>query len=855
MLRKICTFVLTGLLLICMLPVAEASGCGTSRLESMSVNGTGFSVGDTVTFQLVATDPYGIYPEYSYSYVMLENKSGYNCNWQKQLPLSGTGTADTYTAGYKFQSGDPAGSYSVAYVCLKNNKHAYTTVDKLNGVCLSNMFKLTLANGTASDKAGPVLGSLTADKTAAAAGETVTFTASAADPSGVQTVKLTLKGPGDPRVIELQPNAAKPGEFTGAFLIADDVASGLYEAESISLWDTLGNTSEYPECGKPLPEAFRFSVAVNNPKLPPSLTSFVTGVRFSPDTVKQGDPIQVSVSVDSKGIALPDKATLNCKCTLCDGGETAAHIPLEKKDAGTYTGSFVIPPEWQPGEYTVGDISFGDAGASVSSTGPKSKVKCEENGKFTLKSVFKGTENASIPLNGGFNDRDGVSAGNITEGDLTGRIEVSGTVGASKVGLYLLRYRLPSAYKSSASDTATHYYMDFRWVGVTPPDTVERCGSCLVLSDGDVAIDTNGVDVALQKNGKPAGLTNPVTAEGNYTVSVKPAAYTSKMSVKCEDEKTGTDSAKFAVDRSAPVIHAFVNVKSNSDIGIKVMTEDASGVSELKWANGARDAAYFEENGESFCGDFSVDAMGTYTVFAEDYLGHASVCVIEINSAIKAMKPGVSKKFAPGYPNKLDIEAKAANGNGSVCAEIYSKDGQWIASANSAGKAGKVYAFTWDGKLDTGNGLGQTDGAYAPASSGGTVYKVMIGVTDRSHNTVYATPQNVKLYSGLKIKSASVTGAKFKAGKGRAGIKFKLSMPSDVVVKIMNAAKTKVYAELKLRDAAADKLLTLYWDGKATSGNTAGLKSGKLVPKGSYRAVIYAGGMSKTLSAKLKVTR
>jgi len=427
--------------------------------------------------------------------------------------------------------------------------------------------------------------------------------------------------------------------------------------------------------------------------------------------------------------------------------------------------------------------------------------------------------------------------------------------------MYLLQYKIPSAYKESASDTATHYYTDFRWIGVSEIDPDEICGdSWLVLAGGDVAVGTGGIGVSLLKNGKPVAVGGTVSAEGIYTVSVKAAAYDlSKTSVKCEDEKSGVYTARFAIDRSEPVIHAFVNIRTDTDIQVKVMTEDLTGVTGLKWAKGTRDTEYFTEGGEDFCGDFSADAFGTYTIYAVDCLNHASVCVFEVNAAAKAMKPGVSKKFVPGYPNKLDISVKSRIiVKGSVSAEIYSKDGKWIASADSYGKDGNKASFAWDGKLDSGNELNSAAGSYAPVSSSGTSYKVMIAVRDSSKNTVYSTPQNVKLYSSLKIKSAAVSNAKFKAvksGKNKAKIRFKLSMASDVVVKIYNSSMKKVYAVLKQKNAEAEKLLALNWNGKATAGNTARLKAGALVPKGIYRAVIYAAGKSKTVSTKLKVSR
>lgn len=246
--------------------------------------------------------------------------------------------------------------------------------------------------------------------------------------------------------------------------------------------------------------------------------------------------------------------------------------------------------------------------------------------------------------------------------------------------------------------------------------------------------------------------------------------------------------------------------------------------------------------------------------FAADH--SLSLASSQISASAPKITPSVKDGFAIGWPNQLKITAKLVSSEPvSVKAEILNAKGKLVASIGPLKdqKSG-TKTFYWNGKATAGNNARLKAGSYAPASAAGTSYMVRVTVTENKANpkTVTSGSTVFKVYTGLKITNAAVTKASFTAlpsGVNKAKIGFKLNRTSNVEVWIYNANKSKVYAKLKLAYVAAKMMKYVYWDGKATAGNTAGLAAGALVPKGQYRAVIYAANTSKTLSTVLNVAR
>jgi ribose transport system substrate-binding protein len=234
----------------------------------------------------------------------------------------------------------------------------------------------------------------------------------------------------------------------------------------------------------------------------------------------------------------------------------------------------------------------------------------------------------------------------------------------------------------------------------------------------------------------------------------------------------------------------------------------------------------------------------------------------KISASAPTITPSAKDGFAIGWPNQLKITTKLNSSSPvSIKAEILNAKGMLVASIGPLqNQKSGTKTFYWNGKATAGNKAKLKAGSYAPASSAGTSYKVRIVVTEAKANpkTVTSNTTSFKAYTGLKITSTTISNSKFTAlpsGANKAKIGFKLSRTSNAEVWIYNSNKSKVYAKLKLAYVPAKKMKYVYWDGKATAGNTAGLVAGALVPKGQYRAVIYAAKTSKTVATVLNVAR
>jgi flagellar hook assembly protein FlgD len=227
-------------------------------------------------------------------------------------------------------------------------------------------------------------------------------------------------------------------------------------------------------------------------------------------------------------------------------------------------------------------------------------------------------------------------------------------------------------------------------------------------------------------------------------------------------------------------------------------------------------------------------------------------------AATPSVTPSGTYGFYIGWPNTLKITSKISTPlPATVKAEILNAKNKLVATTAAAAnqKSGNVSVY-WDGKATKDNKAGLKAGAYAPASSGGTAYYVRFNITNDSMGgaAVLSKTAKFKVYSGLKITSASVSPASFTAGTGKTAVSFKLTKMSNVAVKIYDTSFNKIFAVLNYSWAKPNTACNVYWDGKATAGNTAGLAKGALVPAGSYRVQVFAANTSVKLSTVLNVS-
>lgn len=160
-------------------------------------------------------------------------------------------------------------------------------------------------------------------------------------------------------------------------------------------------------------------------------------------------------------------------------------------------------------------------------------------------------------------------------------------------------------------------------------------------------IQVNHITVPEGMSSAPVSLT-----EGTQTITVD---------VIAPDNTTEQYQIVLDVDHTAPVISLSASPAGSTD-GPVTVTADvygaAGGADNLKWADGARTAAYFAGAGTPFTGDFTVSANGTYTVYARDEAGNEAVNTIAVtNIGDRASTPSEPSPGVQEGPKK-DPEPK-----------------------------------------------------------------------------------------------------------------------------------------------------------------------------------------------------
>ena len=129
-----------------------------------------------------------------------------------------------------------------------------------------------------------------------------------------------------------------------------------------------------------------------------------------------------------------------------------------------------------------------------------------------------------------------------------------------------------------------------------------------------------------------------------------------------------------------PTITLTQNEQNPRQIDVTVRDEDSS-VDQVKWAEGNQTTAYFATNGtrigQGIIGnvirtEFTIDAIGTYTVYAVDEEGNETVETIEITSIEETPEPPEEDVTSPTIETTNEI----INENESVRVNIYVRDTQ-----------------------------------------------------------------------------------------------------------------------------------------------------------------------------------
>jgi uncharacterized protein YjdB len=692
MFRKLTAVFLSLLMVAAFVPVpALAQGDTTPPvLVSFAINATDFNVGDNLAVTIVATDDSsGIDLAPNRALVGFKRKdTDSNVTWFEIKKDTEAGNDDTYIAqGVIDKDVWASGQYYIASILLMDEQENVITYSIENNNL--KMVEFNVTNNVRTDWTGPVMSDLTLSSSSANVGDTITFTITATDPAGLGTGYICIGSAFNAYQtnFQLTVDSANPNVLHGSLTVPDNMPDGKYWMRSVAIADTLGNYSCYEE-GTSLPAELDQTFTINNPQYKPSNgVCKLQSISISPQNAKQGDPVTITVKLDPNGNELANICFVRIGLSAW-GRDSLSTIDfgLDKVSDGVYSRPWILPVNWSTGEYMISDMDITDSTGVHSMQIEKPAEYLEDSWKlkeqkFFIDSIYTGTANTSIALGSSFDPLAGVSAGNTTEGDLTSKIVATGTVDTSKVGVYLITYKIKSQNKPLSGEICDLYYYDFRWVGVTEvaPDPSAGSGT-LVVTDGAVKVGAAKSDVTLTRDGKSVAYAASMASAGNYIASVK--------------GQSGSDKAGFIIDNAGPAVTATYSIASPTKINVTACSKDPSGVVQTKWKAGTAKLADIRAKGTVFNKTFTVGSFGVYTIYAKDKLGHESIKTITVKS-IAVASIGLNQKSAKlAVGAKLQLSAKVAPTNATFKTLTWSSSNTKVATVDASGKVKAVGAGT-----------------------------------------------------------------------------------------------------------------------------------------------------------------
>lgn len=307
-------------------------------IESIEVNMTSATVGDTITYTIKASDVSGL----SGGYILLKNGesiSGLGLTLQSDGSLIASKKVDNSTLN---------GSHLLSSVSLSDavgNYSMYSGAD----IAESYPNLAVTITGSMEDTAGPEIASISVNKSAGTVGDTISYSINVLDDSDIEWASITLSRSGNliPLQVQLQGNKS----FTGTLNVNNTLLNGVYEVYSIVINDTAGNQSSF--------SANEIDATY------PNLDLTITGSLEDADP-----PIIESISIDKREVAVGEIVTytvyLNEKSGLASSsmslscGSSIKDINLVQQSDGSYLGIVKVDSTFVNGTYDVDYIGLDD---------------------------------------------------------------------------------------------------------------------------------------------------------------------------------------------------------------------------------------------------------------------------------------------------------------------------------------------------------------------------------------------------------------------------------------------------------------------------------------------------------------
>lgn len=190
--------------------------------------------------------------------------------------------------------------------------------------------------------------------------------------------------------------------------------------------------------------------------------------------------------------------------------------------------------------------------------------------------------------------------------------------------------------------------------------TIEARNSLCKIQEMKIALGTNINIDYFKENGEVLSITPSQVVRVNYKLSTN-----TTINVYVKDEQGYSYMYKKAItgieepELLPPTIELSQNVNQPNQIDVIVRDVD-SYIRRIKWAKGSQNISYFANQGTAIGSDlagkliktnFTIDAIGTYTVYAEDNDGQKTIKTITITNIEEKPEIDTTKPVITGIEN------------------------------------------------------------------------------------------------------------------------------------------------------------------------------------------------------------
>ena len=806
--RRLLSVMLVIILVLSCAPTALADSDTTPpELISVSVDKTELQPGETFILTLtIKEDESGL--------DCMNSMTGFPPFWNSGIhptDMLGVYTVE-FTVGEKCSTGD----YTLGYVWLCDNQSNYQRYERADVQLLAECTVHVTNDDVQYDLSAPILNEVTISRNSAGVGDTIRIEVKADDPSGLYKGGVCLQlTPWMRTSVDLAPDPNRQNYLVGEFTVDSTTCSGRYVLMSVSLMDNALNYGYYTRMEDAvsdqsiLPEAFCYLIDISNPNMMPTKNPIIIdSVQVLESTIKSGDPVTITVKINPNGNKVDDKLELEYGCAQWEkNAYISPVIVLTKTAEDTYTGSAIIPPNYPQTDYYLYRPSL----KSYNNTGswfidaPESMYKHQT--AFSIESVFSGTDNLSLPLGSPILEPlEGVTAFNNTEGNMFGKIEVSGSVDTSTPGVYLLKYKILSGYKDTVYQNKNFYYYESRWVGVTeimPPSNA--ADAPLAVTNDSLSVGAQASDVAVKRNGSSVSYASNYTDPGVYAITENASAASSAFTLSISETSNGDASVQNAevmsngvaadstvtavIDRSGPALSATWQ-RNGASYNVSVQASDPSGVTQLLYKAGECSAADVRANGTAFGESFTVSSPGKYTVYAKDAFGYESTGVYTLTLPTPPTSPAPSITPAPSTSSTPTSYLYSIGVSGGTLSRSFSKTvySYKIALGENQPSVTLTPVKEWDGAKMTINGKSVQSSTIAVAN--GKTVKATVKVT-------YGKTSKTYTFSITRAKSGNTNLLKLTASAGSFNTAFSAGVTNYTLTLDEKTASTTIKAAVE----------------------------------------------------------